>query len=282
MRSRLVLAAAIAALGAASGASAQFTVTPGGALAGNGYFAQGTQPTSLTSTGIGSSNFGATSATVADQLFQDWWWFRGPGDTREFTFANGAAAGGPTAAGTLVGTNTGNLDTGGYDYTVTNSTAGYAFTAQLRWQIFGSGAGPYVVYSANIINNGNNPLALSMFHYNDFDANGTTVNTWSFADNAYTITAGAVTLYHGADGFTARQSTQWSALRGLLSNTAVDNLNNTDVGTPGDYTSGFQWDLNIAAGGSQMITGFLGFAVPAPGAAALLGLGGLAAARRRR
>lgn len=54
------------------------------------------------------------------------------------------------------------------------------------------------------------------------------------------------------------------------------------VGT-GDLFGGFQWRVTLAPGASVTLTSYIGVnSVPAPGAVALLGLGGLVAGRRRR
>lgn len=54
------------------------------------------------------------------------------------------------------------------------------------------------------------------------------------------------------------------------------------VGT-GDLFGGFQWRVTLAPGASVTLTSYIGVnSVPAPGAVALLGLGGLMAGRRRR
>lgn len=277
---------AITALALTQAASAQFTITPGGANAGNGVFSQGAAATSPASVGLSGANLRPTIATSPDQLFQDAWFFRVANDTREFAFATGSS-GGYTLTSALVGNNAGTLDIGGYDHTVTNTAAGTSFTANLRWQIFSNAAGPYVAYTATI-NNTSIPgvvgdLNISLFHYNDFDANATAAtDTYSYSNGVFTVSDGPVTLFHSGNNANAYQAAVFSANRMGLNDALVTNLNNTVVGSPGDYTGAFQWNLTIPAGGSMTIGGVIGYAIPAPGAVALFGFAGLAATRRRR
>ncbi len=282
----LVGAAALVVSGAAM---AQFRITPGGANAGNGLFEiTGTAfPTSLTTTGNSTANFRPTGTTGTDQMFASWWWFRVNGvDTREFTFGNASVAGGPTSSGAWVGDATGNLDTGGANFTVSNSTGGYSFTSQQRWQIFAGANGPAVIQTNTITNTGSSAMSISLFSYNDFDVNGTAgTDTYSHNGNWFTISDGAFTVNWAGFNSNAFQATAFATLRGLLANTAIDNLNNTVAGSPGDFTGGYQWNLEIGAGQSATVMGSFainGDPIPTPGAAALLGLAGLVSVRRRR
>lgn len=269
-------------LGLASSAMAQFSITPGGTNSGNGNFANGTIATSATGTGIGSANFRPTTTASTDNMFAHTWWFRAGNDTREYTFANTAVA--PlTMTGSLVGNNLNTLDTGGYDFNV-SSANGYTFTAQLRWQIVVDVGGPKVNYSAVINNTGASALSLSLINYCDLDGNGTAAaDTYSIngAGDTFSVSDGPTSLEYRAFAPAAYQATTFSALRTLMSNTAVDNLNNTVVGSPGDFTGGFQWNLSIDPGASATVGGYVAF-VPAPSSLALLGIGSLLAGRRRR
>lgn len=268
---------AVAAGLAAAPAMAQFSITPGGANAGNGVFANGAPPASLTSTGNANANFHATTSAAVDNMFQSGWWFRGAADTREFTFGNAVAA--PyTVVGVTVGNNLGTLDTGGYDFTVSDG-AGTLFTSAQRWQIVAGGGGP-AVHMANVITNLRTaPLTISVYAYNDFDPNGSFGHPYSY-DGGFNMSSGPIAINWTGLGHDAYQATAYSTLRGLLANAAVDNLNNTVAGSPGDFTGAFQWNLVIPGNGSMTVGSV--FSIPAPGAVALLGLGGLIAARRRR
>jgi hypothetical protein len=117
---------------------------------------------------------------------------------------------------------------------------------------------------------------------------GSGVNTYR-NDNSTTDTARFFTM--SAD---LRVNDLWnigpfsgtSSPRTLLSNTAVNDLTNIDSAAgPADNAAAFQWqNLQIEAGGTigGRVTLGYNYVIPAPGAAALLGLGALAAGRRRR
>ncbi len=290
MRSSRALAALVAVAGTAGVASAQFTITPGGANAGDGAFQNGVVPSGPTGTGSAAANLRpGNAASTPDSAFQAWWWFRGPGDTREFTFANGTS-GSLSVSGTMVGDNTGNLDTGGYDFTVTNSS--YSFTSTQRWQIFNPSGTPgtdvQVLASNTITNTGGSAATFSLFYYMDFDVGASTSNSASMVGpNTMSISgaSGNVVEWAGV-GADAYQVQTYSTLRTSLSDTSVTNLNNTGLPFgPGDFTGAFQWDLTLDAGASiTLYSGFTlnGPALPAPGAGALLGAAGLFAMRRRR
>ncbi|MGH7132230.1 MAG: hypothetical protein ACREJO_09830 [Phycisphaerales bacterium] len=280
----IVLAGALAV---PSLAMAQFSITPGGTNSGNGLFAQGAPTTTMAGTGQANANLFATTTSAPDQAFQDAWFFRAAGDTRERAFGT-QVSGGYAGTSVLVGNNANTLDTGGYDHTVTNTNTAnpYAFSAQLRWQIAAGPNGPVVTYTAVVTNlglPGTAPLALSMFHYNDMDALGTAgTDVYSYSAGTFSVSEGTTNLFHSGVNATAYQAAVFAGNRITLNDTAVTTLNNTVVGSPGDYTGAFQWDLTIAAGASATITGQFGFVVPTPGAAALLGLGGFMVSRRRR
>ncbi len=293
--SKMHLVVGAAALAVSGAAMAQFRITPGGANAGNGLFEiTSAITTSLTGTGQGGANFRALGASTTgnpDHIFASAWWFRVNGvDTREYTFGNGAAAGGPSMTAVLVGDNTGNLDTGGYNYNVTGPGAGgpaYSFTAQMRYQIFAGTGGPAVIQTALITNTGQTSMDLSLFSYNDFDVNGTAgTDTYVHNGSWFNIVDGPSTVNWAGFGSNAYQATAFAVIRGLLANTAINNLDNTVAGSPGDFTGAYQWDvLQLGAGQSVMVMGSFalnGDPIPAPGAAVVLALGGLAGARRRR
>lgn len=293
--SKMNLLVCVGACAMSGAAMAQFRITPGGANAGNGLFEiTAVATTSLTGAGQGSANFrqfGAVTTGNPDHIFASAWWFRVNGvDTREYTFGNGAAAGGPSMTAVLVGDNTGNLDTGGWNYNVTGPGAtapSYAFTAQMRYQIFAGTGGPAVIQTALITNTGQSAINMSLFSYNDFDVNGTAgTDTYVHNGNWYNIVDGPSTVNWAGFGSTAYQATAFAIVRGFLSDALITNLNNTVAGSPGDFTGAYQWDgLALGVGQSVMVMGSFalnGDPIPAPGAAALLALGGLAGARRRR
>lgn len=103
---------------------------------------------------------------------------------------------------------------------------------------------------------------------------------------------GAYTVNFGADNAGAweagTETTTGSNIRTRLSsstNGTTNVLSNSISYAPGnDPFGGYTWNVTLLPGASATFTGYIGVntAVPTPGAMALIGLGGLAAARRRR
>jgi hypothetical protein len=256
-------------------------------------------------TGIGanaSANFGligtntaATSSSVADDyLFQNWFWYRSAGDTREFALSNMTShfqAGSNTiftryvepigGSGTANGTLTFDLT-----YTLNQITATSA-AVTINW---------------SITNNTQSSQTVNFFSYADSDMSFTSFSD----DNGSYLSGSGVNTYRNDNSTTdtARFFTMSSDLRTndlwnigpfsstttsprtFLTNTALNNFTNSDSAAgPADNAAGMQWqDLMIGAGatvGGRITLGY-NYVIPTPGAAALLGLGALAAGRRRR
>jgi hypothetical protein len=271
---------------------AQFSITPGGLNNGIGTFQNGALPTSIIGAGSSGANFrpgGLTS--TPDHSFASWWWFRGPGDTREFTFGNGSS-GSLTVSGVTVGTNDGSSSIGGYDFTVTN--AAYSFLSNQRWEIFNpsntAGTNVQVVATNTITNTGNSTETFSMFFYQDFDIGGT-----AGGDSAVLLNPNYMRITDGTTGdfvdwlgigANAYQVTAFATLRGSLADAGITNLNNTGLPFgPGDFTGGFQWDITLGAGQSIVLASAFtlnGEAIPEPTSFAALAMGALGLFARRR
>jgi len=235
---------------------------------GDVFFSQPNSPTSGTVTSVSGGNFRLNGAAGTDHLFENWWWYRVNGvDTREFAFNS--------ASGTVVAGNTAT--------TTWPALGGGLFRAALTYtaQDLGVNAG-YVTETLVLTSTASTPLSLNLFNYTDYDVNAT-----SGTDNAIggipviSVTDGPWTINFEGLGATNYQVTGFSTLRSLLTNTAVNDLNNTGLPFgPGDFTGAFQWVVTLQPGDSITLVERLG--IPAPGALALVGLGGLVAARRRR
>ncbi len=172
-----------------------------------------------------------------------------------------------------------------------------AFFIDPVWQIRGGTSGSGRADIAETISITNNqrssPLVISFFQYADFDLSG---------DDGKSLLPDVSARITGANSNTAQQigtevflsetvvtpaPTRWTVstfavlLNALSDGSLTDLDNNSGPIGPGDLVWGFQWNFTIAAGDTVIISKDKSL-VPTPGAMALLGLGGLAATRRRR
>lgn len=216
-----------------------------------------------------------------------------------------------------IGGNTGSTATAGYDYAVTqNSTnagnPGYSFTSQQRWTIFSDVLGPRVIATNTVTNTGTAAMSLRIFWNGDIDWQPTFGNDFLrfqggvgaplggpgfFINDA--AGSGFVSWATAQANISALQDLRWRGQIGstttligsgsVMANGIIDDLvyNNTPaVNAPAnalgaDVAYGFQWILNLQPGESAILTTGLNL-VPTPSALALMGMGGLIAARRRR
>jgi MYXO-CTERM domain-containing protein len=235
-------------------------------------------------------NTGSTTSVGSDYLFQNWWWMRVGNATAEqelrsteqtsFSLLSNNSAflsyvrPGPTGQGGIQVNLT---------YTLNQITATQA-ALTINW---------------NLTNLNNEETAVSWFNYTDWDVI-TATDLYSFVSVPGFMQVRADNASPGADGEFAtlsadlRVPTAWQvgpfsgtgSPRTSLTDAAITNLNSMFNGAnPGDQAAAFQWDLLIAAGGTvggRVTKGYNYDPIPAPGALALLGLGGLVATRRRR
>lgn len=270
-------------------------------------YAEGTitGSTNRTGTGAGSANFGligtntaSTSTTVVnDVLFQNWWWYRSAGDTREFALTNQTS---------------GQLNLAGNSATLRyNEPIGGSSTDRLIFELTYtlnqiSPTQAAVTINWSIFNQSNSQQPVSFFAYADSDLgtgfpggsanddNGTYVpgsgfntyrndNSLTDAANFFTMSADLRTNDRWQIG--AFSGTDVTSPRSALGNASISNLTNSDtIGAAGDNAGAMQWDLTIPAGqsiGGRVTKGY-NYIIPSPGALALVGMGGLVAARRRR
>lgn len=166
------------------------------------------------------------------------------------------------------------------------------FTTDIRFSVAGgangSGASD-ILESITITNWGSTALSFHFFQYCDFDLNDDIVdtsvainpnNTASQADGNLIVTETVVTPMPSN-----REVGVYAGTINRLDDGATDVLNGNAGPLAGptrlDYTWAFQWDFILQPGGSFIISKDKNL-IPTPTGAALLGLGGLAAARRRR
>jgi hypothetical protein len=230
-------------------------------------------------TDLGSSDLSVGGGP--DNLFQDWWFYRLDGDTAESVFPSDKIPTSSTA-----------------NTAVLSLAPDPAFDATLEYTAtdLGDGEGA-VLQEMTIFNQTSEDLVIDLFYYVDLDVDGSAgsdtatlagPNRILFEDGSAQFSA----IGSEADAF---QVTQFAALRGLLEDGAITNLDNSGVPFgPGDATTAFQWSLLIPTGGSATVTGAIGIgdfdlddltpSVPEPGSVvALLGLGlGVLATQRKK
>lgn len=228
-----------------------------------------------------------TESSAPNQLFQNWWYYRVQGDTREYPFGTYARSAGGQIAGSS--NYTGNVAT--YNWTDTNASAVTRFTGTYISTLnHGAQVGTATLsQSFQITNPGATALTITLFNYADLDVNGANPNDTDTATggvNAITDKDGPWQVVHSAVGASAFQVSPFSDIRDFLLDTAVNNLNNSGLPFgPGDYTGAFQWNLTIPAGQSTTVTSALAISpVPEPGTLLLTGaaVAGALAWRRRK
>lgn len=203
----------------------------------------------------GAANADFTGVTPGgDQIFSLWWYYRVSGDTQEFPFPV------PTTEDY-----TGNIAT--LDWA---DVDGRGFAASLV-NVIADGGGPSgtLTSALTVTNNGSTPLTIDIFWYVDADVAGS-----AGGDSAVLTTDPSVididdtgeTLQVLAGGNDFYQVAAWPAIRDLLSDTALDNLDNSGLPFgPDDYTSGMQWtSVTIDPGASESFQGNLGSNAAAP------------------
>lgn len=224
---------------------------------------------------------------TADHLFSNWWWYRvnnGPTpSTRELAVRETGAG----AVRTLLGTN-------GVQYAFT-PVDGLAMTTSFTMVSIDANTAE-VRCVLTILNQitATPSVDVSIFNIADYfvanqDANDFASASVVGSNQVITVTDTLrpwATLTHTGFGASAIQTAGFSAIGALMTNTVVDNLNNTVLNPSGatgaDIAGLMQWNLNIGSGQSQTLTSIIRVTIPTPGTAALAGLGGLAMFRRRR
>lgn len=251
-----------------------FAQTGGSQADGNANFFRGNAPTFETSTGP-TVDFRPEGGATTDHMFGGWWYYRVSGDTRERPFgiytnsAGGALAGSSTYAG----------NTATYNWTETDSAAVVRFNA-VYTSVLTDGLTPGSATLTNtfsITNPGSVPLVITLFNYADFDVNASAGGDSATGNiNSMTITEGSTSIVFSASNASAFQVAAFAAVRDLLLNANVDNLNNTGLPFgPGDFTGAYQWNLTVQPGGTLNVESAwaITVAVPEPATLACVGAG---------
>ncbi|MBX3693171.1 hypothetical protein [Dokdonella sp.] len=186
-----------------------------------------------------------TGVGTGDQLFEAGWWFRIEGDAREFSFPA------PTAQNYTGDTATITWDNlASRDLAVTKT---HVITSA------GAGQGETVT-SLAVTNNAATAITLQLFHFVDFDVNGSATgdSATMVGSNHMRITDATAGQceYRAptASAYMVRPFSATSDVAALLSDTSVTNLDNSGLPFgPADFTGAFQWTLQLAAGASATV-----------------------------
>lgn len=153
----------------------------------------------------------------------------------------------------------------------------------LRGGTDGSGASD-LAEQITLTNTGTSTIFISFFQYVDFDLGDDSSDDWGQIvggnvaqqfDDEFALSETVVTPFPNAF-----QMGEYSEMSEYWSNGVVDNLDGTDS-HQGDVVWAFQWDIELEAGDSFLISKDKSI-VPAPGSLALLAGAGLMSTRRRR
>lgn len=296
MNSRVsMVAASLVALAGASVANAQWTTQT--INDGNARFSLNSMPTLNTSGGstptadLRPNNTILT--TAGDNLFTAWWWVRDGSDTRERCIA---VAAGQQAA--VVKTSTANSVTySNIQIATTGAISNIRFAMTFAvLDLDGAGtAACRVAMTLTATNIGTSTVTGMTFqNYIDPFLGGADAGDQCLAGN-HGVAGGNRFMTYTDAGFPGSNLTHvgiaanaytggsFSLVGSQMGDATVDNFtDNNGALVAGDQSSVMQWNFgDLAAGASVSATAFA-VMVPTPGAAALLGLGGLMASRRRR
>lgn len=219
----------------------------------NGVFRLNAIPGSDTTVVLGTSDFRATGAAGTDQCYQAWWFYRTPGDTREYCFNSAAGSGfvGATVSpdGDSAVLRWVNVDRRGFD-------------AELTYRIYSTGPSSAVVATTMTVRNlGSTTRDIHLFRYADFDI-GTTA-----PDDRGTLVAvlpgylqmvsdaSTIRGYSQGCGAARHQVGNFPSIRDLLTDSVIDDLDGSgSFFGPGDWSGAHQWRLTLRPGASSGVT----------------------------
>jgi hypothetical protein len=210
----------------------EFTLTDGDAT----FTLRGIRGERTTSAG-GLGDYKSLGGTAPDHMFQNWWWYRTGTDTREFALSNLTAFEQPQA-------NTVSL---------TYEESGLRY--EINYTLTDAGDNQAVVVAQLTITNATStPIELNLFNYSDFD-----MEQSAGSDRGELVRPGYIRVYEtntahivAAETPFAWQIGAFPSVRNLLTDTDIDNLNNSGSPFgPGDFTGAFQWQFTLRDGESR-------------------------------
>ncbi|MEW5884561.1 MAG: PEP-CTERM sorting domain-containing protein [Armatimonadota bacterium] len=274
MCKKIITLAVVAAFGVSALAqTSTFTLTDG-----PWRYAERSITGATTRTGAGGGSADFTNGT--ENLFQNWFWYRSTGDTREYGLSNQTGFSQPAANRVQL------------QYTEPNA-AGGSLIFDLTYTLTSiSGTSAVTVIDILVTSRGSNDVHL--FPYIDYDLAGSTSNSAALV--SFGGTRGAMRVAHTSGNFgwfemqapgggmSGWEIAAFAGLRTRLSNTTVDNLSNSGSPFgPGDFTGAFQWSMQMSSGQQARLRVIKGInAVPEPGTLLAIGAGLAALAARRR
>jgi MYXO-CTERM domain-containing protein len=274
----MIALAGVAAL--ATSAFGQGTLT-----SGNAVFRIASYPTTAgglaTTVNQNAADMRLAGAGGTDQAWDFQWWYRFSTDTRERTLVS--PTGGTWPAGS----------SGGNGFTLSGATGVTATTSYDLSDPDGAGGNLGYALSAllTISNNGPSAVNMSVFSYFDTFLNGGDAGDVAslFSPDTLSLSQASTQLYYRGIGAQNFLVAPWGGTTGAgaVADAAITNYNNTITGSGGaDIAAGWQWtNVVIEPGASISLRAVVSSDptfIPTPGAAAIMGLAGLAGIRRRR
>ena len=172
-------------------------------------------------------------ALQLNHAFEHWWYYRIAGDAQEFALRNvGTVTQGTTPAADHLDRDFMNVDSRGL------------LRASLDIDIYDAGPASGVAISRlTVMNISASPITLNLFCYTDLDITATSANDAATGTGSrhFVTDSSGVQIELRAFGNDRSDVGAYPTIRNLLTNTAVNNLNNTLPPFTGDYTGAFQW-----------------------------------------
>lgn len=214
-----------------------------------------------------ATSFSVTGAGGANHTSSTWWWVRVDGiDGRENAVFQ------PTA---IVTNPAGNQIRIEYAYTQ------FSLVLQFAVSGFDTGFGSLQQF-ATVRNRSAGALTFNLFNYVNVDVEATPNNDTATVTGPNTVEFNDAFITATYEASNAVRVDSATNVLGLLTNNSIDNLiGGVANGGPGDLEVASQFQFTLQRNGVQSVSTTLTI-IPTPGAAALLAIGGLVAARRRR